>query len=167
MMRGIFPTSFMKNLPAIQEIWRNHWNVDSAHCLDKMNIWHKFHENPTRGLGDMWQTQNINIWMFTSDLTSLKCMFCTKFWYAHQLTQIPKKKKKKKKNTGGLVDIEWTQKLAFELRPLNLTLTQHHWNVDSAHHLNTLNIWPMFKDNPIRILRDMKWTHEVDTKITI
>ena len=46
--------SFLKNLPAVQNIWKNHWNVDSAH-RDKVNIWHKFHEKPTRGLGNMWQ----------------------------------------------------------------------------------------------------------------
>ena len=40
LISGLFATRFMKNLPVIQEIWKNHWNVDSAHCLDKVNIWH-------------------------------------------------------------------------------------------------------------------------------
>ena len=40
---------------------------------------------------------------------------------------------------------------------LNLNL---YLDLDSAHHLNTLNSWPMFQENPIRVLRYGVNTHK-------
>ena len=31
---------------------------------------------------------------------------------------------------------------------VTLTLSQHDWDIDSAHRLTKVNIWPKFKENP-------------------
>ena len=127
------------------------------------NLWHRFayalHWSEKWEKGKRYSTswKSLTIKKFTHRQTHTH-----KHCYGDQ-NYIPPHTSYARGITSGFVDIGWTHKLPFELRPLclTLTLTQHHWNVHegSAHHLNRRNILPMLQENPKR--------YGVDTKFII
>ena len=76
-LRQTFDPKLINIFQRVQEIWSEHeilgsnswpltvtltlsqhaWVMGSAHCLTKANIWPKFHENLSKGSGDMERTR--------------------------------------------------------------------------------------------------------------
>ena len=112
--RWTFDQSLKKIIPGEKEIQSGHeiqgsntwpWTVtltlsrhgcviDSAYCLTKVNIWPKFKENPSTGIGDTERTRNSRLKPVTLncdlDLVSawLSYEFCTSSHWGKHMTKV-------------------------------------------------------------------------------
>ena len=150
-MRWTFDQSLEKIFPGVKEIQSGHeiqgsnpwpwtvtltlswhsWVINSAHGFTKVNIWPKFRENPSTGIGDTEQTWNSRHKPVTLncdlDLVSawLSYKFCTSSHWGKHMT---------------------------------LTLSWHSWVINSAHGFTKVNIRPKFKENPSTGIGDTERT---------
>ena len=153
--RWTFDQSLEKLLPGVKEIQSGHeiqgsnpwpwtvtltlsrhgWVIDSAHRLTKVNIWPKFKENPSTGIGDIHsghEIQGSNLWPWTVTLTL--CRHGLVMSSAHRFAEAniwPKFKEKPSRCTG---DMERTRNSRLtRLKPMTLALSWHGWLMRSAH----------------------------------
>ena len=107
-LRRTFDPNLINIFQRVQEIWSEHeiqgsnswpftvtlnlsrhaWVMGSAHRLTKANIWPKFHENLSKGSGDMERTRK-NRWPSIVTLTlSLQSLHCWVIGSTHHLTKV-------------------------------------------------------------------------------
>ena len=131
------------------------WVMSSAHHLTKANIWPKFHENLSKGSGDMEWTRKRRM-TFNCDLDLESALLSL-------VLHIISLRRTFDPNLTRQSEWQWS---GFKIQGpnwwpliLTLTLSQHSWVMGSAHYLTEANIWP-FKENPSRVKE--KWSqHQI------
>ena len=170
-LRQTFERHLKKILPGIKEIWSRHqiqgsnswlstvtltlspqgWVMGSAHCPTEVNIRPKFGEDPPRGKGDTERTQNSRLKpvILNCDLVSLHdWAMCS----AHHLTEANIWAKLKEYPSRGKGDIEWTRNNRAQTHDLGMwpcpwVPMAELWVL---HIFPLVDIWPKFRQNPIR-----------------
>ena len=137
--RWTFDQSLEKILPGVKEIQCRHeiqssnpwpwtvtlilsqhgWVIDSAHHLTKVNIWPKFKENLSAGIGDTEWTRNSRLKTVTLNCDLELCRHGWVMSSAHHLTEANIWPKFKENPSRGIGDMERTRNS--RLKPMTLT----------------------------------------------
>jgi hypothetical protein len=144
------------------------WNIGSAHNLDGLNIWSKFHDIHSRGSKDKNRTRNT--WFKSSNTTGdldleparLEHVFCKLSSWAEHLTKVSWNSFYGSSSYGPNINLhKWKEKIYCSnlQTPLEtLTLSWPGWNMGFACRVDGVNISLKFHEIHPRSSEDMNQT---------